>query len=313
MSHDLRNPMNGILGMIELSEKSDSIKEIKENIIKAKNSGKYMLSLINDILDMRRLETNKLKISSDVVYLQKFIGNIADMIQPSAQLKKIVFTINTENFNTERYIRTDELRLKQVFVNILSNAVKFTPAGGAVTLTFKTLKTFGNVESEKIVFQDTGVGISSEFLRTKLFKPYSQEKNPVTERIAGSGLGLAISKNILGLMNGRIEAESEVGKGSIFTIYINFTFADKTATEKRAAADKKEVLSLNKKLDGLHILVCEDQELNAEIVRRLLENNGCSVVVAADGKAGLDIFRDSADGTFDVIVMDMRMPVMSGI
>lgn len=312
MSHDLKNPMNGILGMIELSEKTNDVIEIKENLYKAKNSGKYMLSLINDILDMRRIETNKFKLETDIVYLKEFIENIADMIEPSAKLKKQSFVIDTENFNTDRYIKTDELRLKQVFVNILSNAVKFTNEEGSVKLTFKTIKSKGNIESEKIIFEDTGVGISQDFLKHKLFKAYSQEKNSITEQTAGSGLGLAISKNIIELMGGHIEAESELGKGTTFTVYINFNFVNKLKVEKQDSLDKKEVLSFSKKLEGLHVLICEDQEINAEIIKRILEKKGCIVSIANNGKEGLLVFQNSNVGEYNVIIMDMRMPIMSG-
>lgn len=312
MSHELRNPMNGILGMIELSEKTDDIFEIKDNLKKAKGSGKYILTLINDILDMRCLETKQTEIKSQIVYLKKFIEDITDIITPVAKQKQIKIIFENQDFNFNRYIKINELRLKQVFINILSNAIKFTPSEGCITVQFKTVKKIGNIEKEIILFKDTGIGMSPDFLKNYIFKPYSQEKNPITEQTTGSGLGLAISKNIIELMGGHIEVESELGQGTCFTIYIDFTFVNNKSIEKKDTEKKDLTLPLAKRLKDLHVLVCEDQKINADVIKRILETAGCIVTIANNGKEGLLTFQNSKVGEYNVIIMDMRMPIMSG-
>lgn len=313
MSHDMRTPMNGILGMLELTEQSHSMEEMKENTKKAKSSGQYMLSLINDTLDLQRLESKKLKMEPKLVSVKEFIDSIEEMMRPSAQQKHIHFQVHNVNVQTEYYVKIDPVRVKQIFVNILSNAIKFTPENGLIETTIEILSIDEHMASVKITIADSGIGMSKEFAQNHLFKPYSQEFNKVTNRYAGSGLGLAIVKNLVELMGGSIEVESEIGAGTTFYIQMDFEYAkDEVAREDLQSCNKK-IDSCKEKLKGKRILICEDYPLNAEIAQRLLEAVGCSVMAAGDGQAGVDKVKESPVNSIDAILMDIRMPVMDGL
>ena len=314
ISHDLRTPMNGIVGMLELAGQSETVDEIRENMKTARSSCRYMLSLINDILDMQKLEHGKLKFDRHIFCIKDFIENVSDMIKPAARKKNIRFSVEFEKFNPDRSILEDELRLKQVFMNILSNAVKFTPENGSVVLSFETVSANDKTERVKIQFRDTGIGMSRKFIQNSLFTPYSQELNDDTERSSGSGLGLSISKNIIELMNGSIDVQSTPGEGTVFTVCLDFTFADEVQEKKTALESDAEYSgAVNERIKGARVLVCEDVELNSQILCRLLENAGCIVTAVKDGKKCLDAFSASAPGAYDVILMDVRMPVMNGL
>ncbi|MDD3277491.1 MAG: ATP-binding protein [Lachnospiraceae bacterium] len=313
MSHDLRTPMNGILGMIELTRQSDNMEEIKSNMDKAKDSGEYMLSLINDTLDLQRLENERLKFHPQPVQICEFIEGVADMIRASASQKNITLTLDMAGVEKERYVNIDPIRVKQIFANILSNALKFTPEGGTIEVKLRQLGQDGNRAHLKFTVRDTGIGMSETFLKKNLYKPYSQEKNEVTAKYAGSGLGLAITKNLIQLMGGRIEVTSELGEGTQFTIYLDLTYVEsETVAETKKQQSHKQTQILTE-LAGTRILICEDHPLNAEIARRLLDKVGCRTDIAENGQLGLIQFKSSAPGTYDAILMDIRMPVMDGL
>ena len=200
----------------------------------------------------------------DAKSIKDFIENVSDMIKPAAQKKKIRFSVEFEKFNPDRSILEDELRLKQVFMNILSNAVKFTPENGSVVLSFETVSANDKTERVKIQFRDTGIGMSRKFIQNSLFTPYSQELNDDTERSSGSGLGLSISKNIIELMNGSIDVQSTPGEGTVFTVCLDFTFADEVQEKKTALESDAEYSgAVNERIKGARVLVCEDVELNS--------------------------------------------------
>lgn len=313
MSHDMRTPMNGILGMIELTEQASDMDEVKKNMAKAKSAGSYMLSLVNDTLDLQRLENGRLQFHPQIVSIKEFVDNLSGMVIPSAEQKEITMTLNAGELTLDGYVRLDPVRVKQVFVNILSNAIKFTPKGGSITVEVERLGRDENVTHNKISIRDTGIGMSEEFIKKNLYKPYSQEQNTMTNMYAGSGLGLAITKNLVDLMGGRMEVQSKVGEGTTFSVYLDFTYVEAdTVLESRQTRDRQQSL-VQSALKDKHILICEDHPLNAEIARRLLEKVGCVVIIAENGQAGVERFSSAAEGTFDAILMDIRMPVMDGI
>ena len=313
MSHDMRTPMNGIMGMLELTERTSDLKEIRNNTEKAKLSGQYMLSLINDTLDLQRLESKKLTLEPQMVYVKDFIDNIIEMVTPSAQQKNIHLELKKKNIDEEFYIKIDQVRVKQIFVNILSNSVKFTPDNGTIEVHIEALEKKDHLAQVKIMISDTGIGMTKDFVENSLFKPYSQEHNKVTNRYAGSGLGLAIVKNLVDLMQGSIDVKSEEGEGTTFNICLTLPYVEHAIAQEDKKLKNSNMEEIKLHLKGKHVLICEDHPLNAEIAQRLLEAVGCETTIAQDGKQGVTFFASSPQGTFDAILMDIRMPVMDGL
>lgn len=313
MSHDMRTPMNGILGMAALSKDETDSAVLKDNIMKIQESGEYLLSLINDTLDLQRIESGKMVLEPKVVNTMDIVTNILDMIRVTAAKKGVHLKYSRGNTDLNWYIFADALRLKQIFINLLSNAVKFTPAGGTVEMDFHLLSREGMVSHDVIYVRDTGIGMSRDFLEHGIFKPFSQESNAVSTQYAGSGLGLSIAKSLVELMNGRIEVESELGVGTTFAVYIDFVRVSEAEAGLALNDKKKENEKASTSLQGRRILLVEDHPLNAEITRKLLEKAGCQILWAKDGQEALTCFGDAPAYTFDAILMDIRMPVMDGL
>ncbi|MDD4371171.1 MAG: ATP-binding protein [Anaerostipes sp.] len=313
MSHDLRTPMNGILGMLELIRGTSDINEVQSNTSKAMQSGKYMLSLINDTLDLQRLESKKITLDPEFVCVKDFMDNLLEMLRPSMEAKRIDLKLKKLNFNESNFIKMDAVRVNQIFVNIISNAVKFTPEGGTIQIIVENLGTKENVVHGKVVISDTGIGMNQDFLTHNLFHPYSQERNQITSKYAGSGLGLAIVKNLIELMEGSIWVESEPGEGTTVTICLDFEFVSEDKVDPKVQKKYNNIEEWKVLLKDKRILLCEDHPLNAEIVVRLLEKVGCKVTVAGDGAQGVKLFQESPVGDFDAVLMDIRMPVMDGL
>lgn len=304
MSHDLRTPLNGILGFTSMALKeSDSAVKQKylENI---KLSGDLLLSLVNDTLDLSRIESGKMKLKPEITDSHSFLQSILTAISPVAEQKHVHLTANLENYPHDM-IYVDRLKLQKVILNLLSNAVKYTPAGGTVRFSAENISGSGNRMTRRITVEDNGIGISPAFL-PQLFEPFTQELRPEAADIQGTGLGLSIVKKIVDLMNGTIEVHSKVNKGTAFIIDLPI-LSEKIVTEEKS---KAEFAAMN--LSGKHILLVEDNYLNAEIATLLLKEKGITVTPAENGKAGTACFAASLPGTFDAILMDMRMPVMNG-
>ena len=311
MSHDMRTPMNGILGLVTLSRDEQSPQVLRENIRKIGEAGNYLLGLINDTLDLSKLESKKLELKPTPFHASEFMDSLNDMLRPSLEEKDITFEIVNHGVRLDVYPLADELRLRQVFMNLLSNAIKFTPAGGAINLTLETRGEETNLAHDRFILRDTGVGMSREFMQTGLFHPFSQEHNSLTTQYAGSGLGLAIVKNLVELMHGTITVESQPGEGTTFTLDLDFTLLDADRARREISGARQPVTP--PKLAGRTILLCEDNDLNAEIAARLLTHVGARTVRAVNGLDAVERFSKSAPGTFDAILMDIRMPVMDGI
>ena len=313
MSHDMRTPMNGIMGMADLSEDETDIEILKDNIKKIRESGEYLLSLVNDTLDIQRIESGKLVLEPKIVSTTSIVDNILDMVGVAADTKGVNLKFSSGNADLNWYIRADALRLKQIFINLLSNAIKFTPAGGTVEFEFKLIAREGMISHDVVYVRDTGVGMSKAFLTDGIFKPFSQESNAVSASYAGSGLGLSIAKSLTELMGGRIEVESELGVGTTFAVYLDFERVEDAEAKELLQIQKNEKDNAYASLQNKKILLAEDHPLNAEIAKRLLQKVGCIVTWAKDGQMAVDTFEKAPTGSFDGILMDIRMPNMDGL
>jgi signal transduction histidine kinase len=311
MSHDMRTPMNGILGLAALSKEENDPQVLRENIRKIGQAGGYLLGLINDTLDLSKLESRKLELKPAPFYARDFLASLNDILRPSLEEKNITFEIENRGLSLDVYPLADELRLRQVFMNLLSNAIKFTPAGGAIWLTLESRGEDAQLARDRFILRDSGVGMSREFMENGLFRPFSQEHNSLTAQYAGSGLGLAIVKNLVELMHGRIAAESQPGEGTTFTLELDFPLVEpEQARREISAAHEPEPTA---KLNGRMILLCEDNDLNAEIAARLLAHAGARTERAVNGMDAVERFSRAEPGRYDAILMDIRMPVMDGI
>lgn len=313
VSHDMRTPMNGILGMTELARTENDLDKLHEDIEKIRQSGNYMLNLINDTLELQRIESGKLALNPTICKVNTIVESTLAMVKSSATEKGVKLQIENVNEDDVRYIRIDQVRASQIVVNLLSNAIKFTPAGGTVLFKIEEQSRDKEYIHEKITVADTGVGMSKEFMENKLFTPFAQEQNEMSMQYAGSGLGLSIVKSLLDLMGARIEVESELGNGTTFTIWLDFEQVPKEEAEGYFATKKTQTQQSKVELQGRKILLCEDHPLNAEITKRLLAKVGAACEWAKDGKEGVEMFKDHPAGYYDAVLMDIKMPNMDGI
>ena len=305
MSHDIRTPMNAILGFNTIAEKNIDNKDIALDALKkAKDSGKHMLSIINDILDMARIESGKLEINNEVVDFRELTDKLKEMFSHDIEKKGIQF-IATSNITTPA-IYTDSLRLSQIITNLLSNALKFTNTGGKIIFQVTEL----NSSDEKSAYfqvriEDTGVGMSEEFQK-HLFNAFEREHNTTKSGIQGTGLGLAITKNLVNLLGGTLTYNSMVGFGTEFT----FTFKAEKAHKK---VQKEDVVTkILPELVGKRILVVEDNLINREIARELLEEEGFVIDEAEDGTIAVEKLEKATKGYYEFVLMDIQMPIMNG-
>lgn len=313
MSHDMRTPMNGILGLTELSECESDASVLMDNMKKIKQSGQYLLCLINDTLDFQKIETGRLKLEPQIVSARELVTNVLMMIQIDAKKKNVDVQLLTEKANLDVLVKVDPVRMKQVFFNLLSNAVKFTPCGGSVKICFKCIGHTGNIAHDIITISDTGIGMSKDFIDNHIFQPFSQEHSDIVSNYSGSGLGLSIAKKLVELMNGSITVESELGEGTTFTVKIDFENIPESEVKNVSHQTEMKQQKIEEMLQGMHILLAEDHPLNAEIARRLLEKDGCTVEWVDDGEKCVKCFEASEANQYDMILMDIRMPNMDGI
>lgn len=304
MSHEIRTPMNAIIGMTNIAMQTVSHgTKVEECLEKIDVSTKYLLGLINDILDMSRIESGKMIISNEKMDLKNIIDELEILIRPQAEAKAIQFVMNVEDIHSLVY--GDELRLNQVLINLLGNALKFTPAGGEIQLNIRQVIEEDDIVAVFFEVKDNGIGISDEN-KIRIFEAFEQEQNDTANKYGGTGLGLAISNNLVHLMGGNLEVNSKEGEGSAFSFMLTFPiYVDESKVVEESGTEVS--------LDGKRILVVEDNELNAEIAETLLEMDGCEVEIARNGVEALKVFEQTEDGHFDCILMDIRMPVMDGI
>ena len=305
MSHDIRTPMNAIVGFTDIAMKRKPDKEVENCLKKIRQSSEYLMMLMNDVLDISRIESGKLEYKPVPVDLRDMINTVLSIAKGYMENRDLNFSVSREELKNP-YVMADELRIREVLLNIISNAVKFTKDGG--TISFVAENCPGNDEHHVIVryrISDTGIGMSEEFL-DRIFDEFSQENDGARTSYKGTGLGMAIAKKYVDLMGGKIEVSSRQGVGSTFTVEIPLRIAEHVETEE------KEKLKKDMDLHGLHVLLAEDNDLNAEIAVSLLEEQGMIVTRAADGKSALAQFCNTDPGTFDLILMDIMMPEMNG-
>ena len=315
MSHEIRTPMNGILGMLELAKMDiDQKDKVEDYLDKVNSLSQFLLSLINDILDLSRIESGKTELLCEPFDLFAMAEKLRSMFQQTITEKGIRFQIDMEDFDVH-CVRGDEMRLSQVIINFLSNAVKFTEAGGEICVTFRQMQITEDSLRLMIRVRDTGKGIEPEFLN-RIFKPFEQEDNKIAEKYGGSGLGMAISDNIIRLMGGQIVIDSEVGRGSDFTVFLSLPVAEKNVaegkSEDRQNSDRVPEDMLEKYLAGIHVILAEDNDINAKISVKLLEKDGMIVDRVNNGKEAVTTFANSPEGYYDVILMDIQMPELNG-
>ena len=310
MSHDIRTPMNAIIGITTLMKNElHEPEKLAEHLGKLETSGQLLLGIINDILDMSRIESGKTTLNVEKMNLPQQISQLDSVIRQQAGQRRQTFTVETHVQHEN--VLGDPNRLKQVLMNILSNAVKYTPNGGHVRLEIDELTHTEHYTKYRFVVQDNGIGMSEEFQKT-LFEPFTREEKSGTNKVQGTGLGMAITKSIVDLMGGTIHVESTPGKGTRFEVVLEFPIdaeAD-TVQETQVPPEEEENAS---PLSGMKFLCAEDNAINAEILEMLLEANGASCTICSNGQEIVDAFTSVKPGDYDMILMDIQMPVMDGL
>lgn len=316
MSHEIRTPMNGIIGMLKLARAHMNDHESAESyLIKMEELSQFLLNLINDILDMSRIESGKMKLEESPFDLFELAEKLDAMFRSTIESKGIHWEIQMQDFDV-RYVIGDEMRLSQVLINFISNANKFTKAGGTVSVTFRQMDKLNGELHLMLKVRDTGKGIKEDFI-SKIFRPFEQEDASTAHNYGGSGLGMAIADSIVRMMNGQILVESELGKGTEFTVYLALPIAE--GMENTVKLENTEVVrekdpdeTSEFSMEGIRILLAEDNDINAEIAMEILAMEGAIVTRACDGNEVVDMFGHSEPGTYDVILMDIQMPGMDG-
>ena len=307
MSHDIRTPMNAILGFAGLMEKKlDEPETLRVYLSKIRESGDYLLSIINNILDMARIESGKMELEPSCMDLEDFSSSVLDLLSEDIKRKKQGFTSALDV--RHRYILADEGRMKQILVNLLSNAVKYTPAGGGIQLEIRELPCDQpDCASYRVTVADTGIGMSEAFQK-RLFGTFEREHTSTESKVMGTGLGMSIVKKLVDLMGGRIAVESEAGKGTTFRVYLTFRLAEPPRKQETNAGFSMECLNFA----GKRILLAEDNDLNAEIVMTILEEVGIRTERASDGEECLRMLLSAPGGYYAMILMDIQMPKLNG-
>lgn len=305
MSHDIRTPMNAIIGFTNIALHQNMVSDIHDSLKKVQQSSNHLLSLLNDVLDFSRIESGKVTISPEPVDMNQLTDNVQAIMNGLLYNRDLKFEVHRESLKNP-YVLADVVRIREVLVNLLGNAVKFTKDGGEITL---DISSYPGADEKHIitryVVRDNGIGMSEEFQK-KLFDPFSQEDyaNARTQ-YKGTGLGMAITKKYVDMMGGSIAVESKKGVGSTFTVEIPMEL-----TEQVIPSEQKQ--HLHRDLTGIHVLMAEDNDLNAELATIMLEDAGMTVTRASDGKEVVDLFKNNPRGTYDLILMDIMMPNMDG-
>ncbi len=307
MSHDMRTPMNGIIGMANIAmECLDDKERVREALQKIQSASRQLHMLINDVLDMSKIESGKIQLLREHADLKKLLESLLPGMQTIA--KKYNVAVNYKGFQTKhRYIYGSPVHIQRIASNILSNAIKYNRDGGSVTV-FVTEEPVEGCQDKAmfiLTVQDTGIGMSEDFLKNRLFIPFARECSE--EKVPGTGLGMAIIKEIVQLIGGEIQVESKLGEGSTFKVYTPFELAPELMEKKlNKERDDKTILA------GKRILVVDDNDVNIEIATFLLENHGAECFTARNGREGVEVYLAQDEGFFDLILMDVRMPIMNG-
>lgn len=305
MSHDIRTPMNAIIGFTNIALHQNMVSDIHDSLKKVQQSSNHLLSLLNDVLDFSRIESGKVTISPEPVDMNQLTDNVQAIMNGLLYNRDLQFEVHRENLKNP-YVLADVVRIREVLVNLLGNAVKFTKDGGAITL---DISSYPGADEKHIIIRyvvrDNGIGMSEEFQK-KLFDPFSQEDDAnARTQYKGTGLGMAITKKYVDMMGGSIAVESKKGVGATFTVEIPLELP-----EQVIPSEQKQ--HLHRDLTGIHVLMAEDNDLNAELATIMLEDAGMTVTRASDGKEVVDLFKNNPRGTYNLILMDIMMPNMDG-
>ncbi len=306
MSHDIRTPMNAIMGFTNFALESNDPDKQREYLENIDVSSKQLLDLLNNILELARIENHKIIIEEELVDVRETFHKLCTIFSSDLKKKNLSCTVDVDI--SHPYLYMDTVHYSQVFLNIVSNAVKYTPDGGAVSLSFKELP--GDTEDTclvETVIEDNGIGMSEEF-QAYAYESFSRERTSTVSGIQGTGLGLAIVKDLVGLMNGRVTLKSRQGMGTKVTVCLPHRFKKAPADKKEGEPDSWE----NLRFDGVHILLAEDIDVNAIIATKLLSSKGCIVERARDGVECVNMLLKANEGYYDLVLMDIQMPIMDG-
>ena len=312
MSHEIRTPMNGIIGMVTLAEgKMEPEHPAMQYLSKVDELSDHLLSLINDILDMSRIEAGKVELEQKAFSLCELGKRLYNMFAKNLKERGIDYTVDCKDLTVD-YVIGDELRISQIIINFLSNAVKFTEEG-EITVTFRQMMQRDGIVDLMVCVHDTGIGMSTEFVN-RIFRPFEQEGIDISKKYGGTGLGMAITDQLVKLMGGEIVVKSEIGKGSDFTVFLHLPEASAADWNEQMVQPEEEK---HPKGDvytfrGCRILMAEDNEVNAMIGQEILQNMGAEVEIAENGQEAVDAFKMHPEGYYDFILMDVQMPVMDG-
>ena len=310
MSHEIRTPMNGIIGMLTLAKSRLSADNpAMQYLHKADELSDHLLSLINDILDMSRIEAGKVELEYKPFSLRKLGAKLYDMFAKNLEARGIRYAVEYENVTVD-YLIGDELRISQIIINFLSNAVKFTEKG-EIVVTFRQMMLRNGVADLMILVHDTGAGMEPEFIN-RIFRPFEQESIEIGHRYGGTGLGMAITDQLVRLMGGEIVVESQPGKGSDFSVFLHLPVTERPARPAAAEGRDEAASRDDRAFVGRRILMAEDNEINAEIAQEVLSGMGAKVDVVGDGQQAVDAFNGHGVGYYDFILLDVQMPVMDG-
>ena len=306
MSHDIRTPLNGIIGLLKIDKDHfDDMELVKSNHDKMLVSADHLLSLINDVLQMSKLEDGNVKLEHRIFNLKKLSQEVGIIIQTRTMEEGIKFEVESQELPVV-YVYGSPTHLRQIFLNVYGNCIKYNKVDGSLKTSLKCISTENNIVTYQWCISDTGIGMSEEFLK-HIFEPFVQEQINGRSNYQGTGLGMSIVKRLLDRMNGTIEITSKEGIGTKFIITIPFEIAE----EPIEVTDKKDTGEAD--IQDLKLLLVEDNELNAEIAETILSDKGAKITVVSDGFQAVNIFRDNEPGTFDAILMDIMMPVMDGL
>ncbi len=318
MSHDIRTPMNAIIGMIAIAEiYLNNPEKMADCLYKIKVSSKHLLALINDILDMSKIESGKIELNEESIMLTELINNVIDICKPQAEAKNHTLTLDIKSIEHNKVIG-DETRIQQIFTNLISNSIKYTPVGGKISVIIsEKAVNRPHMGCYEFIFEDNGVGMEPEFLN-RIFEPFERERKSYIGKIQGTGLGMTIARNIARMMNGDIEVESKKGKGSKFTVTIFLKFAndENIFSNPQNYCNENNANSLikfsKKDYSSKRALLVEDNTLNCEIAGEILGMAGLKVEYASNGKEAIDRILSLEPHYYDIIFMDIQMPIMNG-
>ena len=318
MSHDIRTPLNGIIGMTAIAASHvDDRERVLDSLKKISMASKHLLNLINEVLDMSKIESGKVELKEEPFNLAELVDSLVSMMNPQIEARHHRLDLHIAEL-AHKYVLGDSLRLQQVFTNLMGNSVKYTPDGGVLSLSVSEKECDReDTGCYEFVFGDNGMGMSQEYVK-RIFEPFSRAEDDRVDKIQGTGLGMSITHSLVQMMDGDIQVESELGKGSRFTVTVHLKLQEESAAEDGSGdfggTEAGDTLEAIESLDfsGRRALLAEDNDLNREIAVEILETTGLVVEEAVDGKEAVQQVSQHEDGYYDIIFMDVRMPRMNG-